>query len=666
MELLIKGLAGGWILDVIRKTCIVVDAFIYTLAGWLFNVFFDLCSYDLKTNLTSIEEIINRTMVFVGIIALFVLVKSFLEIMVDPDKMNANGEKIVHRTIFSLILLVTFPFIFDVMEGFQQAVVNSNAIPRLILPEDMMNDATQEDGYIFTMNNLGNIYMNNVFLLFFKYEDPSLLDNVLDIIKIAASLVPGVGAVSGIYNVFDAIEGAIFDDPLSAIEAVQRGASILALQPYTNSSHVDYHFPIISTIVGLVFCYYFVQIAIATGVRIFKLLFLQIIAPFPIILNINSKTEQIFKSYLKYLGKIYVDLFVRMLVVMLVYTLMLTMIDTIDSNVSGNLVLSIVIIIAMLKFAKDFPNIISDIFNLNFKLADKGPEGFLNKIFSGTKGFFGGALGGAISLGASAITGSNSGLKGRDLAGHMAMNTWKGASAGSKGLKNGIGAFGSSVLDNAANSYATANQIKNAGGISNYSKGRMLQRIGYDKYDAGESERLADAVRVAESEKNKYNDYLSKVKNLREASQDYFAKAMMQANNEEGMAYARNLSIVRNNGAGVSLAEYKSALDFVSSKDRELEDFYNGRSSSLSGTAAYAELSALKSAIVKEVQDVDQQLGSLINSFDTLGQASTKLSEKYTEADKNLDAAQAANKAYINSDIHRLVNMKAPKNKNQV
>lgn len=644
MELLFKNLYFSWVLDVFNKISLILDSFVYTLAGWFFNVFFDLCKWDITTELGGFEVVISRIKIFIGILALFVLIKSLLEIMIDPEKMSANSSQIVKNVVYSFVLLVLFPFIFEIMNGFQTAVMENNTIMRLVLNENMIEAAQTEDGSFWTMNNTGNVFMNNVFLLFFKYDKKVTFLEALG------------NAILDPVSIFLDLTNVAFGTVDSAIKHVQLGAPILGLIPFSNSSFIEYQYPIISTIVGLVFCYYFIQLAIAVGVRIFKLFVLQIISPFPIIMNINPSTQKYLKSYITYLTKTYLDVFVRMLVVMLVYPTIGFILDKIDSSNSGNLVLNLVLIFAMLKFAKEFPKMISDIFGLDVSLGGKSPRGFL-----------GGLFGGALSLGASAITGTNAGLKGRDLAGHMAMNTWKGASAGSKGLKNGIGAFGSSVLDNAANSYATANQIKNAGGISNYSKGRMLQRTGYDKYDAGESERLADAVKTAESEKNKYNDYLSKVNNLREASQDYFAKAMMQneATKDTGMAYARNLSIVRNNGAGVSLDEYKAALDFVSSKDRELEKFYNG-GSDLSGTAAYAELSALRSAIVKEVQDVDQQLGGLINSFDTLGQASTKLSEKYTEADKNLDAAQAANKAYLDSDIHRLVNMKAPKNKKGV
>lgn len=642
MGFLLNNLFTVWILDVFNKISLIFDSFVYTLAGWLFNAFLDLCKYNITTELGDFQVVIDRIKVFIGILALFVLIKSLLEVMADPEKLSANGESIIKNVVTSFALLIIFPFIFEVLNGFQIAVVENDTIMRLVLNEEMIEASEVEDGLFWTMNNSGNIYMNNVFLLFFRYDDD------VTFMDVVGSLANG-GPLSIILDLSDAVFGTVS----SAIDAVRKGSPILALLPFCNSSLIEYQYPIISTIVGLVFCYYFFQLAIGVGIRLFKLFLLQVVAPFPIIMNINPSTQGYLKKYTSYLTSTYIDLFVRMFIVMLVYPLIGFILDKINTESSGNLVINLMLIIAMLKFAKEFPKMISDLFGLDISSGGKSPKGFL-----------GGLFGGALSLGASAITGTNAGLKGRDLAGHMAMNTWKGASAGSKGLKNGIGAFGSSVLDNAANSYATANQIKNAGGISNYSKGRMLQRTGYDKYDAGESERLADAVKTAESEKNKYNDYLSKVNNLRKASQDYFAKAMMQneATKDTGMAYARNLSIVRNNGAGVSLDEYKTALNFVSSKNNDLEKFYNG-GSDLSGTAAYAELSSLKSSIVKEVQDVDQQLGSLINSFNTLGQASTKLSDKYTEADKNLDAAQAANKAYLNSDIHRLVNMKAPKNK---
>lgn len=640
MNCIVNSINSLWTLDVFYKLCLILDSIIYTVAGWLFNTFYEIAGMSIVNKFQGFEAVYDRIKLLIGIFALFILVKSLLTNLIDPDKVAAESGKIVKNVVIAIVLLIAIPVIFDILNGFQTAVVESDAIPKLVLNTEMVEDALVEDNSFFTMNNVGNVLMNNVFLLFFRYEDFSFGN-------FAWKTVTSSGS-----NWFIDLGAAMFDTVGKAFDKVSSGSPILVLLPYTNSSKVYYEYPVISGIVGLVFCYYFLKIAVSIGIRMFKLFALQVIAPIPIILSINPSQSSVLNNYFKYLSKTYLDLFIRLFCVMLAYPVIFALTKEILPE-KDNLVINLILVIALLKFAKEFPKMISDLSGLDISSGGKGPKGFL-----------GGLFGGALSLGASAITGTNAGLKGRDLAGHMAMNTWKGASAGSKGLKNGIGAFGSNVLDNAANSYATANQIKNAGGISNYSKGRMLQRTGYDKYDAGESERLADAVKTAESEKNKYNDYLSKVNNLREASQDYFAKAMMQneATKDTGMAYARNLSIVRNNGAGVSLDEYKAALNFVSSKNNDLEKFYNG-GSDLSGTAAYAELSSLKSSVVKEVQDVDQQLGSLINSFSTLGQASTKLSDKYTEADKNLDAAQAANKAYLDSDIHRLVNMKAPKNK---
>lgn len=640
MNCIVNSINSLWTLDVFYKLCLILDSIIYTVAGWLFNTFYEIAGMSIVNKFQGFEAVYDRIKLLIGIFALFILVKSLLTNLIDPDKVVAESGKIVKNVVIAIVLLIAIPVIFDILNGFQAAVVESNAIPKLVLNTEMVEDALVEDNSFFTMNNVGNVLMNNVFLLFFRYEDFSFGNFVWKTVTSSGS------------NWFIDLGAAMFDTVGKAFDKVSSGSPILVLLPYTNSSKVYYEYPVISGIVGLVFCYYFLKIAVSIGIRMFKLFALQVIAPIPIILSINPSQSSVLNNYFKYLSKTYLDLFIRLFCVMLAYPVIFALTKEILPE-KDNLVINLILVIALLKFAKEFPKMISDLSGLDISSGGKGPKGFL-----------GGLFGGALSLGASAITGTNAGLKGRDLAGHMAMNTWKGASAGSKGLKNGIRAFGSSVLDNAANSYATANQIKNAGGISNYSKGRMLQRTGYDKYDAGESERLADAVKTAESEKNKYNDYLSKVNNLREASQDYFAKAMMQneATKDTGMAYARNLSIVRNNGAGVSLDEYKAALNFVSSKNNDLEKFYNG-GSDLSGTAAYAELSSLKSSVVKEVQDVDQQLGSLINSFSTLGQASTKLSDKYTEADKNLDAAQAANKAYLDSDIHRLVNMKAPKNK---
>ena len=651
MGFLLNNLFTVWILDVFNKISLILDGFVYTLAGWLFNTFLDLCKWNITTELGDFQVVIDRIKVFIGILALFVLIKSLLEFMADPEKLSANGESIVKNVVISFALLIIFPFIFEVLNGFQIAVVENDTIMRLVLNENMIEASENEDGSFWTMNNSGNVFMNNVFLLFFRY------DNKVGFMDVVSSVLAG-----GPVSIFLDLSDSKFDTISDAIDAVQRGAPILGLLPFSNSAYIEYQYPIISTIVGLVFCYYFIQLAIGVGIRIFKLFVLQIVAPFPIIMNINPSTQGFLKKYITYLTSTYIDIFVRMLVVMLIYPTIGFILDKINTESSGNLVLNLILIIAMLKFAKEFPKMISDLFGLDISSGGKSPKGFL-----------GGLFGGAFALGASAITGHKAGLRGKDLAGHIASNTWKGGVAGRAGLKNGLTAFGKSTLGSVANSYASASQIKRSGSYSNYAKGKMLQQVGYDKYDAGETERLSDAVKVAEANKNKFNDYLSKVNNLKSNSQDYFAKAMMQSNDQQiknmGVEYARNLAIVRSNGAGVSLSEFQNAMNYVSGKELALERFYNGQSG-LNGTAAYAELNSLKSSIAKEVQDVNytvhgvsQSVGNLIGTFGDLNTAAAELNNKYIEADKNFDAAQAANKAYTSSDIHKLVNMQAPKNK---
>ena len=171
MGFLLNNLFTVWILDVFNKISLIFDSFVYTLAGWLFNAFLDLCKYNITTELGDFQVVIDRIKVFIGILALFVLIKSLLEVMADPEKLSANGESIIKNVVTSFALLIIFPFIFEVLNGFQIAVVENDTIMRLVLNEEMIEASEVEDGLFWTMNNSGNIYMNNVFLLFFRYDD---------------------------------------------------------------------------------------------------------------------------------------------------------------------------------------------------------------------------------------------------------------------------------------------------------------------------------------------------------------------------------------------------------------------------------------------------------------------------------------------------------------
>ena len=618
MYYLINSINSLWILDVFWKLCLILDAIIYTIAGWLFNTFYEIAGMSIINRFQVFEGIYNRITLLIGMFALFVLVKSMLANLIDPDKAAAESSKIVKNIVMSIVLLISIPLIFDILNGFQIAVVESDAIPKLVMNTEMVEDAQVEDGSFFTMNNVGNILMNNVFLLFFRYEDFSF-ENLGW--KIKASVYGS--------NWFIDLSEVVFDTVGKAFDAVSSGAPILVLLPFTNSSKVYYEYPVISGIVGLVFCYYFLKIAVSIGIRMFKLFALQVIAPIPIILSINPSQNGVLNNYFKYLTKTYADLFIRLFCVMLVYPVIITLTEDILPDRS-NLVINLILIIALLKFAKEFPKILSEILNLDIKLADKGPGGFL-----------GGLFGTGVGLATGAMVSKNVGLKGKDFALHTLATGFKGGVSGHKGGQQGVIGFGKSMVGGTANSYVDATQIYSTGGYGNWLKAKMYEKTGQSTIFAQQREKLSDAVTNSQQHYDSLVEQKKSITGLKETAQSLYDEAYhggIKNSYEYQDALQRKSDAVKSHDA-VAFDRANTDLQRMDLQyDMAVAKFYNNAMPN-STMAQAATLASIKEQLNAEIRDVDPSLD--ISSYENIDAVANEF-QTYVDA-----AQEERNRAVI-------------------
>ena len=634
---LLNGVNSLWIFDIFNKLCLVLDAIIYTVAGWLFNTFYSLAGMSIINEFKSFALIFDRIKLLIGIFALFILVKSLLANLIDPDKAVVESSKIVKNIGIAIVLLITIPEIFNILNGFQTAVVGSNAIPKLVLNEEMVENAQVEDGSFVTMNNVGNILMNNVFLLFFKYKGFEFGDFTWTTDSNLGGLFKDLGeALSGIES--------------EAFDAVGEGAPILVLFPYTNSSNVYYEYPVISGIVGLVFCYYFIQIAVTIGIRMFKLFALQVIAPIPIILSINPSQHSTLSNYFKYLSKTYSDLFIRLFCVMLVYPVIFALVKEIEPE-TGNLVIKLILIFALLKFVKEVPKMLSEILNLNINMSEKGPGGFLGGIFGAGAG-----------LAAGLVTAKMGHLSGRDFASHAFATSVKGAREGYLGGQKGISGFGASMAGVATGGFVAANQIYNSGGYGNYVKGRLLNKFGAGEYIKNENERLSDALTNATQTKEKYEDYRGRLSTLKSEAQrlydarhngglagnvDYQAQLAVRKSAAERLARNAKDSKAREMFAKANTAINDIERDYRTDVGRFYDRALNGSDTSSEATT----LRSISDKISKEIRDADQSIN--LSTYDGINNAEAILDDSIVVADHNVDTAQRALKEFKDKNIYK-------------
>ena len=271
-----------------------------------------------------------------------------------------------------------------------------------------------------------------------------------------------------------------------------------------------------------------------------------------------------------------------------------------------------------------------------------------------------------MGLAAGIKTGQMTGLKGRDLLSHISSSAYKNVKSGITSGKQGISKWGGSMLEGTANSFVDANHVFNSGGYGNFLKGKMLQRVGYDKFDAKQGERLTDAVKTATSLKEKYQGYASSVGGLNDKAYQSFAQSLMQQGSaglrSKGEKLLRAHAIYKSGGSGVSEKDYQDAMDIVRDHETAIEDFYNTGfygHIDLTSTPGYESLDAIKTQISKEINDVKDSNGNSIsvNAWGDISNAEAVISTKISESDKVIDQAEKDLKDFKNTERHKNVNM---------
>lgn len=212
--------------------------------------------------------------------------------------------------------------------------------------------------------------------------------------------------------------------------------------------------PIISSIVGIFVIFYLISFSFDVGSRIFKLMFLEILAPIPIISYMDpGKGKGVFDRYRDEYISTYLELFVRLAIVY--FALLLSnkvmLMLTADSNgifsIGDDIKLSglslalakVILVISIFNFAKTVPNLINSVFGFKNSSSGGNNKGLITGALLGAAGVAGGAI---IGAGGAAV---GSAMRGESF-GKAALNTLGGAGRSAVGMgKAGLGTKSLSV-----------------------------------------------------------------------------------------------------------------------------------------------------------------------------------------------------------------------------
>lgn len=396
-------IAGG-IQHALRSLFYLLDKFLYQLVIDLYNTFELLCTSRLLDSML-MNEISRRVGLLLGIVMIFMVVFSFIKILVDPDKLNdkkIGAISIVKKCLIVIVMLGTSQFVFEGLYKIQNAVLKENIISKLILP------------YTVDTNNFGALLSEQVFTSFYRVDN-SLEDSTESAVVDCRDSIEKLKYGIYYYNNFESGYAC-----LNETIVVTDEAELITEQEIMI---IDYNW-LLATGVAIVLIYFMLSYCISVGVRVIQLTVLEIIAPMAIISYVSPKDDNMFNKWSKIYIATYIDVFIRIAIISLVVFLISTILSDGDQWVFWQTVgnptdfwtrsfIMIVMILALLVFAKKAPDLIKELLPASASKIGFGGVGFKDMLggnyvkkglTTGAKVATAGAAVGLVSAGISAAS----------------------------------------------------------------------------------------------------------------------------------------------------------------------------------------------------------------------------------------------------------------------
>ena len=332
----------------IRSIFISADRGIYLFVGALYELITGLSRIRFVEN---VAEIQNKLYSFIAIFMLFKISFSIINYIINPESISdkeKGGSKMITNVVITFVLIIVTPFGFDLLYEAQDAVLDDNILPRIILGKTDEEIGTYEFSTSAKCNSTQKIEKTGDYVAMMTFRtfipiDSSVSDSqVEDLISKTNYCTAG--------TIAELLDSNIVNHP---------GKKVMSKSIYT----VNYNI-ILSTVAGIIILLLFVGFCFDVALRSVKLAFLQIIAPIPIMSYVDPKSSKsgMFSKWLKEVGTTWADLFLRLSAVYFAIFIITTVKLSEYGSIPG-----LVFLIGTLLFAKKLPDILKKIFNIDLK-----------------------------------------------------------------------------------------------------------------------------------------------------------------------------------------------------------------------------------------------------------------------------------------------------------
>jgi len=438
------GAGVGMVQEALYKVLLTIDGWVYQLVSHVFKLFMLVCSANMNTIVNIAKPIVDRIQAVIMVLIVYKIIVSLISSLLKPeDATTKEGGKLVTNIFITAILLISYNTIFGLFNDVALLIVgNPTNYPYTTLSRFINIDESDNKGLI---------------MRFVFGDDNRNVDDVGDFLALKTVSI-------FIHDYNDETKSTVLESKICSGGDCDF-TKLSSIAPRIGMD-VEYHGGII-LIVGIYLIYCVVKSTIEVGIRLFKLLVLQILAPVAIISIVADGVKgKTFSNYIKTYMSVFIDAFVRMaamlIVMVFVCKIFMNIGDIYGSMAAGKgwvtMLLTVVLAIAAFKFASDLPKFIKELFP-GLKIGDEG------------KGGFGKVIGGIVGGGIGAVSGLATGTLGGFVGGLAG-----GVSAGTKG-KN-VADFFKGQAENGAKTRNLGANIRMAGGTLDYAGARAAGFLG--------------------------------------------------------------------------------------------------------------------------------------------------------------------------------------------
>lgn len=518
----------------LRVLCALLCKVIYRVIAAAYDLFINISTLELL-NSNEISEIYKRVTLILTIVMVFYVTFEFVKYIVQPETMTdkeKGAQNIIKKMVIVIVLLAFVPKIFSLSYKVQNSIIRNELLTKIIIGKTSVKNGNINT----TADKFGNTFSAIMLHQFYYVEDSGIGK------KCDGQDCEGITKLN--------------------ISNLNESGSVPNLTLGIESEYIHFD-EFLAVIVGGFIAYMLILYCIDVGARTVQLIYLQIIAPIPIIGYISPKKDGIFQKWGKQCITTYLDVFIRLSII---YFIMLICNFIINADIfagfnNQGLFVKIALIMGLLVFAKRAPKMIQELFpsmgaaSGNFGL--KPGERNLN-----FGRIFGAAAGTAIGAAAGAASGIAQGLRRRNSLDGNA-SKWKKAGAGAVGATGGFikGTLGG-MTRGFANGVKKGNPFKNsvAGAQKQVKENKRFGAMQENGYTMGK--RIEDSARGVfgvsrEEAKNTAKTPLERASKEREAETKY-RKEMQEKAFKNAVEKGKGNSDAR---VGAAVANYKKFED---------------------------------------------------------------------------------------------------------